>query len=109
MLEGQVRDLQAKEYLYWHLTGTQVWGVRCEGRAMVWAAPPSVLALRGSKRSKAKEECGVRRATRAHAWCLHTYAAARRMHMLMHTHTCVTTRHHPAHTRCARSPRLWPS
>lgn len=24
MLEGQVRDLQAQEYLYWHLTGTQV-------------------------------------------------------------------------------------
>jgi hypothetical protein len=24
MLEGLVRDLQAKEYLYWHLTGTQV-------------------------------------------------------------------------------------
>jgi hypothetical protein len=22
--EGQVRDLQAQEYLYWHLTGTQV-------------------------------------------------------------------------------------
>ena len=26
MLEGQVRDLQAQEYLYWHLTGTQVRG-----------------------------------------------------------------------------------
>jgi hypothetical protein len=28
MLEGQVRDLQAQEYLYWHLTGTQVRGDR---------------------------------------------------------------------------------
>jgi hypothetical protein len=28
MLEGQVRDLQAQEYLYWHLTGTQVGGSR---------------------------------------------------------------------------------
>lgn len=37
MLEGQVRDLQAQEYLYWHLTGTQV-GWResgCGGRGTV--------------------------------------------------------------------------
>lgn len=42
MLEGQVRDLQAQEYLYWHLTGTQV-------RGCVWGEGGASIVWEGSQ------------------------------------------------------------